>query len=203
MPCSDIYINVVFEDILSVSIAEKLLATVSHRYLIHRRFHGRGSGYIHSHIEGFNAAARHFPFLVLIDLDNNECAPTLRNELLPSGASENLLLRIPVPEVEAWLLADHVGVGDFLGINERIIDRSPERLPDPKEHLFSLATRSRRRVLREAILPPQSTTAMIGPDYNGALTTFVNNYWSISRACRRADSLLKARRALSHFADHY
>lgn len=200
MPCSDIFINVVYEDILSASIAERLLKTASHRYIIQHRYHGRGSGYIRSRVEGFNAAARYNPFLVLIDLDTTECAPILRNELLPSSVSENLILRIPVPEVETWLLADHIGMGTFLGINNRIINRSPEQLPDPKEHLFSLVRRSRKRILREDILPSQNTTAKIGPNYNVALTAFVNNQWNVLRASRRADSLYRAINALSCFA---
>ena len=120
--------------------------------------------------------------------------------MLPSGISENLILRIPVPEIEAWLLADHVGISKLIGISNHIVHRSPEQLPDPKKHLFSLVKRSCKRKIRESILPSQNSTAKIGPDYNAVLTTFVNEQWSISRACRRSYSLSRAIDALRRFA---
>jgi hypothetical protein len=66
--------------------------------------HG-GYGYLKKNIRAFNHAARGMPFLVLTDLNSTECPPTLIKKWLPYPKHPNLLFRVAVREVEAWLLA--------------------------------------------------------------------------------------------------
>ena len=67
-------------------------------------------------LDGYNQSAKRVPWLVVIDLDQEECAPGYLREILPSP-STGMMLRIPVREIEAWLLADREKMARFLGIS--------------------------------------------------------------------------------------
>ena len=72
----------------------------------------RGKPYLRQRIAGFNQAARHAPWVILVDLDNDaDCAAVLRAEWLPNPAPE-LCFRIALREVETWLLADREAAAD-------------------------------------------------------------------------------------------
>jgi len=144
-------INVAFEDELSEEVLTKLLLN-SRRYLIGRRFPGRGYGDLKKKIRGFNNAARVMPYLVLTDLDDDECAPTKIRIWLPIPKHPNLLFRVAVKEVEAWLLADQVGFAKFLGIGRNLVPVNVDEVEDPKRSLIDLAKRSRKRKLREEMI---------------------------------------------------
>jgi hypothetical protein len=61
-----------------------------------------GESALRARIKGCNNAARHSPWLVLVDLDRDaECAPPLRQSWLPILAPR-LCFRIAVRQVEAW-----------------------------------------------------------------------------------------------------
>ena len=63
-----------------------------------------GKPHLRKHLKGYNEAARHTPWMVLVDLDHDaDCAPPFRTEWLPSVAPY-MCFRIAVREVEAWLL---------------------------------------------------------------------------------------------------
>ena len=112
----------------------------------------RGKQYIRGRIAGFNQAAWQEPWLVLVDLDNYDCAPLLLGDWLPSPAS-HMLLRVAVREVESWLLADRQAMAGFLAVSTALMPRAPEALADPKLELVNLAKRSRRRAIRQDIVP--------------------------------------------------
>lgn len=130
---ASIPINLVFEDDLSKAVLEKLLLSSRHSYEIGNCFHGRGYGYIKKNISGFNNAAKGMPFLVLTDLDAEECAPTKIRNWLSVPKHSNLLFRIAVREVESWLLADRAGFAKFLGIKKDLIPAHIDEIKDPKK----------------------------------------------------------------------
>ena len=65
----------------------------------------------------FNHGAKGTPFILLTDLDKNECAPMLIQEWLTDPLHPNLIFRVAVHEVEAWILADREAFAPFLGIS--------------------------------------------------------------------------------------
>jgi hypothetical protein len=67
---------------------------------------------------------------------------------------------------------------------------------DPKQFLINLARRSRYKELREAIVPRSGSSAQQGPDYNGALITYVNDHWDVETAALNSPSLQKMINAL-------
>ncbi len=194
MPATPVFFNIVFEDILSEAVIERLLKLSPLKISIARRFSGHGSGYIRSRINSFFSAAIHQqPFLVLMDSDKEDCALHILDSLIPNDRrNKKCLFRIAVREVEAWLLADAHGLSRFYGISESLINRRPETLADPKDHIIKLARKSRKKDIANAIAPDIGTSAVIGPEYNQTLLPFVRNLWDINAAAKRSESLRRA-----------
>ncbi len=190
-------VNLVVEDPLSEAVVRRLLRDLP--FAVGTCYGRQGFGYIRKRIGVFNHAARTCPFLVLTDLDTGECAAALIRVWLVERRDPNLLFRVAVREIESWLLADATGVAAFLGISLRRIPANPDSLVDPKKVLIDLARTSRRRDLRNAIVPRPGSTAVIGPDYNGVLTGFVLNNWNPLEAGRRSDSLGRFLKAVESF----
>lgn len=192
-------IHLAVEDELSEVVLRAILMQSGRDYAVGSCFRRHGFGHLKRGIGGFNNAAKGVPFLVLADLDSAECAPVLIRDCLRAPAHKNLLFRVAVREVEAWLLAHRTAFASFLGIRSDLLPPSPDDLANPKELLIGLARRSRRRRLREAIVPGMGSTAKIGPDYNAALSAFVESDWDVKEAQRRSPSLGRAAKAIAEF----
>jgi len=192
-------INLAVEDILSEAVLRKILRESKKDFAVGACFCHGGYAYLKKSIRGFNNAAKAAPFLVLTDLDKAECPPVLLREWLPHPRHPNLLFRIAVREVEAWLLAHREALAKFLGIQRQLIPYEVDNLADPKQLLISLARKSKKRQLREAIVPRSGSTAKVGPDYNGQLALFVEHFWEIAKAAQNSPSLQRTVRAITDF----
>jgi hypothetical protein len=204
----EIPINLAYEDDLSLEVLLRLLQSPSllsseKRFCVGKQLSGRGYGYLKRNIFGFNDASKGMPYLILTDLDTRECAPSMIREWLPVTRNHNLIFRIAVREVESWLLADRFGFAKFLGIARDILPKNPDDLSDPKAHLINLARISRKRDLREDILPRIRSTAKQGPAYNEQLVSFVREAWNPSKACLHSPSLERTLKALEVFAPRW
>lgn len=146
-------------------------------------------------VPAYSLAARLAPWVVLIDLDRDaDCAPTLRNRLLPSPAPA-LCLRIAVRAIEAWLLADRERFAEFFGIALSKVPQHPERLPDPKRTVVDLARSSRRKEIRLDLVPRQESGRTVGPAYTSHLLAYIQDGqrgWRPEIAAEEADSLKRA-----------
>src|SRR5580658_423979 len=147
---------------------------------------------------GFKKVPIGTPFFILTDLDIGTCPIELINDWLKSPRKPNLIFRVAVREVESWILADVDGFSQFLGISAAHFPANPEAVNDPKALLIQLARRSRRRNIREDIVP-RNANATIGPNYNGRLMEFVFGSWDIARAKARCNSLSRAYDSLEKF----
>lgn len=199
----NIPINLAVEDDLSEAVLRTMLTRSGRQYAVGSCFSHFGFGYLKNKITGFNNAAKGIPFLVLTDLDKKECAPLLVQEWLPIPKHHNLLFRIAVRSVESWLLADRSSLATFLGVQKDLIPSNPDELDDPKRFLIELTVKSRKRYLREAIIPAKGSTAKIGPDYNGTLINYTQRYWKIEKAINNSPSLLNAFNAMKTFKPKY
>lgn len=191
----DIPLQIVIEDDLSLEVVRKIVFNTRNNFFIDRSWPdlnrnraSRGSGYIKTKINAFNNAAKHGYFIILTDLDTKECAPEYIRDLLQVQKSEKLFLRIAVREVESWLIADRGNFARYLSVSKDIVSPDPESLPDPKEHIFQISKRSRKRTISRGI-PPVNKTARTGIEYNSLLITFVREYWDFRAAMKRSDSL--------------
>jgi hypothetical protein len=97
-----------------------------------------------------------------------------------------------VREVEAWLLADADRIAEFLRVAGSRVPRDPEALVDPKAAMVGLARASRRRDIREDMVPRQESGRPVGPAYASRLIEFASSFWRPDVAARQSDSLRRA-----------
>ena len=134
---------------------------------------------------------------ILTDLDRTNCAPDLVREWFPTGMklSKNIVFRVAVREVEAWLLANRDKLAEFLSIDKSNFTDNPDSLDNPKRYLLELIRKKGRKSMHKRMLP-SGGNASIGPEYNDRMCDFVINHWDIDIAKANSDSLQRAIRAL-------
>lgn len=196
---TDIPINLAVEDALSEAVLKEMLKQSQRPFSVGTCLNRGGYGYIKKIMPGLNHAAKGMPYLVLTDLDNAECPLALISSWLSQPKHPNLIFRVAIKEVEAWLLAHREAFAEFLGISVTLIPGDVDEIPDPKQFLVNLANRSRKRNLRDAIIPAPNSTAKIGKDYNGQLIQFVQQSWQVEPAQASSRSLQRAMNALMSF----
>ncbi len=196
-------INLAVEDALSEAVLRKVLENSTREFAIGSAYGQRGIGYLRKMIQPFNNAAKGAPFLVLVDLDQSQCAPALIGEWLTDRRHQNLIFRVAVREVESWIMADTAGFAAFLGVSRRSIPLDTDGLTDPKQILIKLAKASPRRDLRRDIVPPPKSTRTIGPNYNGRLIRFINSSWDCNLAKQQSRSLYGLVRSIETFVPHW
>lgn len=189
----------VVEDVLSEGVLRKLLRHFDPKFSVISCLGKEGYGFIKKNLAAFNEAAARTCFVVMTDLDDNGCAPTLRRLWHREPFHPNLLFRVCVIEVEAWLLAHRGGFARYLGVPRDGIPRDTHRIRHPKEFILDLARRSARRGIRESLLPRTNRRGRVGPDYNGCLLRFVDRHWSFQAARRNSESLDRALNAFARY----
>lgn len=151
-----------------------------------------GKPFLRDRIAGYNNAARHAPWVVLVDLDaDDDCAPPVRARWLP-GPAPRMCFRLAVRSVEAWLMADAEPLAAFLGVARNRVPRDPETLPHPKQSMINLARLSRRRDIRQDLVPRPASGQNEGPAYTSRLIEYATDHWRPDVAATRADSLRRA-----------
>lgn len=163
----------------------------------------KGNSYLRNKANALNQTARGFPILLLTDQDRHaNCPASIIGDWLASQAEPNLLFRVAVMEVESWVLADAEPLGRFLGVPLNKITRAPDLLADPKAHLVELARRSRKRRIREDIVPTPTarSTRKVGAGYNSLVPEFVLGFWRPAEARRHSPSLHRAMKRLEELA---
>lgn len=181
-------LNIVVEDVLSEAVMQRILARVGYAGNITYRI-TRGNGKIKANVDKFKAASRIIPHIVLTDLDRYPCPSALLDAWDVGELPSSMLLRIAVREVESWLLSDRQGIASFLCTAIEKVPFSPEREDDPKQTLFSVVRKTRKRRLIEEIVPLPG--AHIGPLYNEHMCDFALNNWDLEAAAENAPSLAR------------
>jgi len=159
-----------------------------------------GKAYILQRLPGYNHSARFRHWVVMLDLDNDaSCVP----EILPTwltAPSRLMRLRVAVKETEAWLLGDRERLSGFLSVPTGMIPPNPETVADPKQLIVNLARRSRRKAIREDIVPLPGSGQSVGPAYTSRLVQFIHDEehgWRPEKAADYCDSLRRCIRAMS------
>ncbi|HZY41445.1 MAG TPA: hypothetical protein VFF59_05530, partial [Anaerolineae bacterium] len=89
----------------------------------------------------------------------------------------------------------------FLGVAESKIPVIPDEVNDPKLLVVNLARQSRKRAIREDLVPTAGSTSQIGKNYVGQLSQFVSKEWTIDDKTRQhSPSLNRATIVLQHFS---
>ena len=153
-------------------------------------------------LKAFDRAAEYAPWVVLLDLDHDaSCAPEYRKQL--QATSRYMCLRLPVREVESWLLADRENLASFLRIRQSDVPRNPETLPSPKLAMGDLARGSRSRDVAADMVPRQASGRKVGPLYNARLMEFALALWQPNQASAHSDSLGRAMRRIDETVKKY
>lgn len=126
-------------------------------------------------------------WFVLVDLDDDVCAPELTNEW--EVLDTPLIFRVAVREIESWLMADAENFARFLGVSKSRIPLNPELVANPKEEVVQLARRSRLREIREGLVPRAGSGRKRGPLYTPILSAFVTEIWDPEAARTQSNSL--------------
>jgi hypothetical protein len=158
--------------------------------------HGRqGKHFLLKSINGYNNAARYAPWIVLVDLDRDcDCAPPCARRWL-ANPSIRMCFRVAVRAVEAWLLADRERVAQLLGMRTALLPAHPDSLDDPKRELVNLARRTRRRAIRDDLVPRDGSGRLVGPLYTTRMIEFVEDAasgWRPDEAIRNSESLSRS-----------
>jgi hypothetical protein len=160
-------------------------------------FGKKGKSFLRTRIHGYNSAAIHSYWTVLIDLDHDaDCAPALRQEWLLNPA-RFMCFRVAVREVESWLLADRERFARFIGVPKERIPGEPDQLENPKRTIIDLARRSRRSEIRRDVVPRTGSGREVGPGYTSRMIEFVHSHWRPSVAESHSDSMRRCRARLA------
>jgi hypothetical protein len=162
--------------------------------------HGmRGKNHLDANLQGYNAASRRTPWIVLRDLDDDAfCAAELVTRLLPTR-EEMMLLRVAVRQIESWLMADAESFSTFFHVSQSRIPADPDSVVSAKDALLLLASRSRSSYIRRGVGP--SERRRIGPDYTSVISDYINDHWRPAVAAQSSDSLARCLRRLTELAD--
>jgi hypothetical protein len=192
-------IVIAVEDELSGAVMRKLISSSGRNFTINRVFNARGNARLKDGMTKFREASRVVPHVILTDLDRCPCPPELIKNWKANQLPPQLLFRVAVREVEAWLMADRVGIAAYLHIDISKVPHAPEKEEDPKRTLINLARKSRKRRLSQEIVPEAGSAAKIGVLYNTHFVNFVNSRWDIEQACLCAPSLARTLSRISTF----
>jgi hypothetical protein len=189
-PITPIVISSAVEGIVDEAVVKRLIVEAGGE--IGSIYGKRGKSLLKQRINGYNNAAHHHPWIVLVDLNREaDCAPPLKAVWLPNPGPF-MCFRIAVREIEAWLLADRERFASFFRVRLLDIPADPELLDDPKEVVIELSRRSRSRDIRLDMVPRPGSGRKIGPAYVSRLIEFVSDPqkgWRPERAARSSDSL--------------
>ena len=196
-----IYFSSVYEDEPTHQVMLKLYDHFHGCFIELKTIPCNGKGKIKKRIGAYHNAAQYSHYFIIADLDNSyDCARSLIKDWLPKQSARNFLFRVAVHEIESWLLADRENFAAFFSINQQLIPLNPDNEMDPKNTIISLAKRSKKRDIREAIVPIDNF-AKTGPGYNIQLQSYIQKVWNIESACKNSQSLSGAIKALEKFAN--
>lgn len=202
MPGSAIVVSAAVEGVIDEVVLRKLCTTVG---LSLGSVYGRkGKAHVLQNLRGYNYSARFRHWIVLLDLDNDaSCAPEVLPNWLPAP-SPLMCLRIAVREIESWILADRERFASYLGVPSALLPLNPETVADPKQTIVNLGRRSRRKAIREDLVPLEGSGQPVGPAYTSRMVEFIqdqNKGWRPEIAANSCASLQRCIQSLTRFIE--
>lgn len=188
-------INIATEDALSEAVAERLINEYTN-FKINLKLGLKGNSHLKKNLKSYYQIAKRQPFLLITDLDSMSCATLLVSDWkqrLKITEPTQMIFRVAVREVEAWLLADREGLGSLLGTSN--LPRNPDALDDPKRELLRFAQKASKNI-RDGLVIKKGEIASQGLEYNSILSNFVKNSWNPERAIVYSDSLNRCKTRL-------
>jgi len=191
---NQVFITAAVEGLVDEAVVRMLVQHVGGQ--VHRVYGRNGKAHLRQRIRAYNQAANISPWVVLVDLNGDaDCPPPLVTQWLPHP-SPQMCFRVAVRAVESWLLADRERISQFLGVRIERVPHAPELIEDPKVLMVQLASWSRRRDIREDMVPRPGSGRRTGPAYSSRLIEFAENHWRPRISARSSDSLRRCLRRL-------
>ena len=178
------------EDTLSDAVSTKILESFGIEIMLRIGF--KGNSYLKQKAPSLNQTARgSYDVFMLTDLDSPQnCPPQLIQSWIRAPLDSGFFLRVAVMEVESWIMADRSALAGFLSIPVNRIPSNTDVIDNPKEFLVSLARLSKKKRVRDQLVPALgATTARVGPEYNSRFSEFVQTHWDLERAAVVSPSL--------------
>ncbi|HYW08547.1 MAG TPA: hypothetical protein VE913_16425 [Longimicrobium sp.] len=187
-------VSLAVEGISDVAVLRRVCAEAGLQ--VGAEYVANGKARLDAKLAGYNQAAHFAPWLVVRDLDHDAvCAPSLVNSLLPAPAPR-MLLRVAVRSIESWLLADRGNFADYFGVAVSRVPTDPEALDRPKRTIVDLARGSRKRSIREGVVPGARISVEVGPEYTARIIEFATLRWNPTLASDLSPSLARCLAAL-------
>jgi len=196
-PSSSIVINAAVEGDLDEAVLRRLVLEAG--AVLGLIYGKKGRENLELRLRGFNHAAQINRWVVLVDLDRDECPVSLRGDWLPEPA-RLMCFRIAVRAVESWLLADREAMAGFLEIALSKVPHNPEAEFDPKRVLIDLARSSRSPEIRRDMVPHRESGRTVGPGYSSRMKDYTTNHWRPEVAAESSDSLRRCRLRIGELA---
>lgn len=192
-----VVISAAVEGLIDEAVVKRLITEVG--ATVGPVYGKQGKKVLRAGINGYNNAARHRPWIVLVDLDQEaDCAPNLCRAWI-SQKSPKLCFRVAVREVEAWLLSDRESIARFLSVPVSRVPIDPESELNPKQTMVNLAAKSKRKSIREDMVPRPGSGRSVGPAYTSRLVEFIQSpeaLWRPNHAANHSQSLQRCMRCL-------
>ena len=194
----DVPVRLAGEGVLDLAVLRRLVRVAG--LVAGDEYNARGAGRIDSRLLAYNAAAQHWPWVIVRDLDRAPCAVAFVKSLLPQPA-EWMCLRVAVRSIESWVLADRDGFAEAFKVRLAEIPKTPDEVPNPKLMMLHLMSKSRNRVFKESMVRSRPGTKLeIGPQYNSRLSEFVGESWNHQCALRSSPTLARAWMRIEEFS---
>jgi hypothetical protein len=193
---TEVLISAAVEGIVDQAVVQRLIDEAG--LSIYSVYGFKGKSFLKQRIAAFNNAGRFNPWLVLVDLDNCDCAPRLRLKWL-ADCSRFRRFRIAVRSVESWLMADPDTLSAFLHVRRTSVPVHPDALENPKLSLVNLARHSTRTDIRKDMVPRPTSSSKVGPAYASRLIEYVSDRdcgWRHAQAASASESLRRCRASL-------
>ena len=182
--------------VISAAVEGDIDEAVLQRLVVHvggtvASVYGRkGKAHLRAKILGYNNTAKFSKWCVLADLDTDfKCAPNLVEEWLAVPA-QFMCFRVAVHAIESWLLADAETIAAFLGVaRSKLSFTDSDAFVDPKRAMVDFAGYSRRREIREDIVPRLGSGRRVGPAYTSRMIEYSKTVWRPDKAVSRSESL--------------
>lgn len=184
---------VVTEGLLEVAVGERLLDVLGIDRTFTRFIPKGGWEAFWRDAPRYNTAARHSgPVLGLVDLEQEPCPSGLIGKHLPHGREASFVLRIAERMLESWLLADRKALAGFMHVAAKHLPEDPDQEENPKLALVNAARHSRRKEVRDDLVPEEGTAGIVGRGYTSRLGEFVREIWQPLNAQNSSQSLRRA-----------
>ena len=196
-------IAVVAEDKLTQAVLHKCIADFLPDFSIARTEVKGGRGNVQRELGAYVHLAQVMPVLIGVDLDSDECAPTLIADWKARyGTHQSLIIRVAVCEIESWVIADCKRIAKLINAKSDDITKTPDDLADPKNYFLEAVQATAPADMRNDLIPRNyNRYPRIGPAYNIQMCKFVEQRWRPHVAMKRSDSLARAVTAIQNLAN--